>query len=72
MPTRLIAAWGDSETISYHGARFGKAEVTMFGGQESSNIDPLLDLKSDPSVSFFDVTSVSEYPAIYVAHPRAQ
>ena len=32
----------------------------MFGGQEGSNIDPLLDLKSDPSVSFFDITAVSE------------
>ena len=57
--TRLLAAWGDSETISYHGAHIGKAEVVMFGGQEGSNVDPLLDLKSDPSVSFFDFTSVS-------------
>eukprot|EP00752_Nemacystus_decipiens_P015392 g13725.t1 len=56
-PTRLLAAWGDSDTISYHGAHFGKAEVVMFGGQESSNMDPLVDLKSDPSVSTFDVTA---------------
>lgn len=61
-PARLIAAWGDSETISYHGTQFGKAEVIMFGGQEGSNIDPLLDLKSNPSVSFFDVLAVSDRP----------
>eukprot|EP00903_Cladosiphon_okamuranus_P022591 g20786.t1 len=55
MPTRLIAAWGDSETVSYHGAAWGKAEVAMFGGEETSILDPLLELKSDPGVSFFEV-----------------
>eukprot|EP00903_Cladosiphon_okamuranus_P022592 g20787.t1 len=55
VPTRLIAAWGDSETVSYHGAAWGKAEVLMFGGEETSILDPLLELKSAPGVSFVDV-----------------
>ena len=59
-PTRLIAAWGDSTAISYHGAQFGKAEVVMFEREVKPSRDPLLALKSTPGVSFFDITTVSE------------
>lgn len=59
LPTRLLAAWGDDQIISYHASNFAKAEVIMFGGVEYSNSDPLLDVISDPNVSFFDVTAVS-------------
>ncbi|CAM9448244.1 unnamed protein product, partial [Ectocarpus sp. 4 AP-2014] len=57
LPTRLLAAWGDSETIGYHAANFAKAEVILYGGIENSNTDPILELTTDPDVLFFDVTA---------------
>ncbi|CAM9815198.1 unnamed protein product, partial [Ectocarpus fasciculatus] len=57
LPTRLLAAWGDSETIGYHAANFAKAEVILYGGVENSNTDPIIELTSDPDVTFFDVTA---------------
>lgn len=72
VPTILIAAWGDSETVSYHGTHSAKASVAVFGEQEGSYVDPLLDLKSNPDVSFFDVTTVSAVEASSMhAHARA-
>lgn len=58
-PTRLIAAWGDSETIGYHASDFVKGEAIMFGLVENSNADPLLEIVTSPEVSFFDVAAVS-------------
>eukprot|EP00752_Nemacystus_decipiens_P015391 g13724.t1 len=55
-PTRLIAAWGDDESMEYHGtADFAKGEVIIFGGAETANVDS--NVLSDPGVSFFDVTA---------------
>eukprot|EP00752_Nemacystus_decipiens_P002628 g2460.t1 len=55
-PTRLIAAWGDSDSIEYHGTvNVAKGEIIMFGGAENANMEP--DVISDPEVSFFDVTA---------------
>lgn len=57
-PTRLIAAWGDEESVEYHGTtNFAKGEVVVFGGAEHADVEP--DVASDPEVSFFDVTTVS-------------
>ena len=58
-PTTLIAAWGNTESISYHENNFAQGQVIMFGGVENSNSDPLLGISSSPSVSFFDITAVS-------------
>ncbi|CAM9357906.1 unnamed protein product, partial [Ascophyllum nodosum] len=56
-PTTLIAAWGNTESISYHENNFAQGQVIMFGGVENSNSDPLLGISSSPSVSFFDITA---------------
>jgi hypothetical protein len=37
--TRLIAAWGDSPTVSFHGFQVGKISVTIFGNDGESNND---------------------------------
>ncbi|CAM9974997.1 unnamed protein product [Ascophyllum nodosum] len=55
--TTLIAAWGNTESISYHESNFAQGQVIMFGGVENSNSDPLLGISSSPSVSFFDITA---------------
>ncbi|CAM9386585.1 unnamed protein product [Ectocarpus sp. 12 AP-2014] len=57
LPTRLLVAWGDSETIGYHATNFAKAEAVLYGGVENSNTDPILELTTDPDVPFFDVTA---------------
>ncbi|CAM9963515.1 unnamed protein product, partial [Ascophyllum nodosum] len=56
-PTTLIAAWGDTESISYHETNFVQGQIIMFGGMENSNYDPLLGINSNQSVSFFDVAT---------------
>lgn len=58
-PTRLIAAWGESEFISYHDTNLAKGEVVIFGGAENADAEPLSGVISNPEVSFFDVTAVS-------------
>ncbi|CAM9357678.1 unnamed protein product, partial [Ascophyllum nodosum] len=57
LPTTLIAAWGNTESISYHESNFAQGQVVMFGGVENSNSDPLLGISSSSSVSFFDITA---------------
>lgn len=57
LPTRLIAAWGDSEAVSYHQTNVAKGQVILFGGPENADADPLAEIKSSPL--FFDVTAVS-------------
>ncbi|CAN0543062.1 unnamed protein product, partial [Ectocarpus sp. 12 AP-2014] len=45
-PTRLLAAWGDSDTVGYHDANFAKGQVVMFGGSENDDAaDPVLEVK---------------------------
>lgn len=58
LATRILTAWGDEESVSYHGANFAKGQVTMFGGVENANVDPILEITSDPGVGFFDVRAV--------------
>ncbi len=57
-PTRLIVAWGDTESISYHQANVAKGEVILFGGPENADAEPLAEVKSSPEVLYFDVTTV--------------
>lgn len=61
LATRVLAAWGDEESISYHGLNFAKAEIIFFGGTENSNPDPVLELISSPTVASFDVTAVRTF-----------
>lgn len=68
LPTRLLAAWGDEVTISYHGtSNVVQGQVTLFGGSENSNADPLVGILADAAVSYFDVTEVSLSLQICVA-----
>lgn len=60
LPTRLLAAWGDDEAISYHYTNVAKGQVILFGGVENSNVDLLDEIASSPNVSVFDVTAVSK------------
>lgn len=34
--------------------------MTLYGGVENSDFDPIIGITSDPGVSFFDITAVSE------------
>ena len=58
VPTRILTAWGDQDTVTYHGANFAKGQVIMYGAVENSNVDPIFKIASDPGVSSFDVRLV--------------
>lgn len=58
LATRILAAWGDQDTISYHDADFAKGQVILYGGMENSIFDPIVELTSDPGVLSFDVAAV--------------
>lgn len=58
--TRILTAWGDQDTITYHGDNFAKGQVILYGGVENSNPDPIAEITSDAGVSFFDVRAVSK------------
>lgn len=58
LATRILTAWGDQDTISYHAADFAKGQVILYGGTENSNSNPIFEVMSDPAVSFFDVRAV--------------
>ncbi|CAM9101397.1 unnamed protein product [Ectocarpus fasciculatus] len=54
--TRLLAAWGESDSVGYHAGNFAKGDVVMFGGSENADAaEPLDEVKA--TVSFFDATS---------------
>ncbi|CBJ30301.1 conserved unknown protein [Ectocarpus siliculosus] len=56
LATRLLAAWGDSESLGYHDVNFAKGEVVMFGGSESADAaEPLVEVKASEDFSYFDV-----------------
>lgn len=59
LPTRVIAAWGDEDAISFHGAYFAKAEVILFSDAASTKIDPILEIAAGDTATFFDVVVVS-------------
>ncbi|CAM9245832.1 unnamed protein product, partial [Hapterophycus canaliculatus] len=57
-PTRLIAAWGDTEFMSYHDADFAKGEVVMFASAEDADAAvPLIEIMESNDTMFFDVTT---------------
>lgn len=58
--TRILTAWGDQDTISYHGADFAKGQVILFGGVENSDFDPIAEVTSAPGVSYFDLRAVRQ------------
>ncbi|CAN0202728.1 unnamed protein product, partial [Scytosiphon promiscuus] len=58
LPTRLLAAWGNTESVSYHDTNFAKGEVVMFAEAESSDADlPLVEIKESADVKYIDVTT---------------
>ena len=50
-PTRIIAAWGDDTSISYHGDNKARTAVRLF----ATDSTPLEDVLSEASDGFFDV-----------------
>ena len=65
-PSRVIAAWGDSESLSYHGDNRASSSVRIFADASSSNSESeaLLDLFAENSDGYFDVVQENyEIPA---------
>lgn len=50
-PTRLIAAWGDDASVSYHGTNRARSAVRLF----ASDSTPLADVLNEASDGYFDV-----------------
>ncbi|CAM9465936.1 unnamed protein product [Choristocarpus tenellus] len=57
-PTKIIAAWGDTSTISYHGLTNRMTGSVVFYGEANPASDPLVDVKGESGVSYFDVAPV--------------
>ena len=56
--TRVIAAWGDTNTIQYHGSTRATGQIRFFGSPDS---DPLVSIKNDPTVRSFTILQ-NKYP----------
>jgi dopamine beta-monooxygenase len=56
--TRVIAAWGDTNSIQYHGLNRVTGQIRFFG---DSVADPLASIKNDPSVRSFTILQ-NKYP----------
>jgi Copper type II ascorbate-dependent monooxygenase, N-terminal domain len=57
-PTRLIAAWGDSDTVSYHGFNVGKIATYLFDQQSdvaSSRTEDFHTVMDAQSEGFFEI-----------------
>jgi hypothetical protein len=56
-PTRIIAAWGDTESLSYHGENRASNAVRIFAdpSSSSSESDALLDVITKNADGYFDV-----------------
>ena len=56
-PTRIIVAWGDDESVSYHGAKRARGSVRIFANYtgEVTESRALLDALEVESDGFFDV-----------------
>lgn len=55
-PTRLIAAWGDTPTISYHGTNAARNSVRLFADDSVGVREALTNQLSNAAAGFFDVT----------------
>ncbi|CAJ1960438.1 unnamed protein product [Cylindrotheca closterium] len=54
-PTRLIAAWGDTPTVSFHGTNAARNSVRLFADGSVSVKDALLTQLNSTTVGIFDV-----------------
>ncbi|CAN0057481.1 unnamed protein product [Scytosiphon promiscuus] len=58
LPTRILAAWGDTDYVTYHDTNFAKGEAVIFGDAEDSATSvPLEEIKSSEDTTYFDVTA---------------
>ena len=65
-PTRIVAAWGDDESVSYHGDKKVRGSVRIFAeyGSEITETQALLDTLEGGSDGYFDVVHADyEIPA---------
>ena len=60
VPTRLIAAWGNQDSITYHASDVGLAQVILFGDDAEASTDPLVEIKAAEDISYFDVGAVRD------------
>lgn len=58
-PARIFSAWGDEDSVSYHGSNVAQATVYLFSQQGASDPDPLVHLKANDQILAFDVVPVS-------------
>ncbi|CAM9395306.1 unnamed protein product [Sphacelaria rigidula] len=56
-PTRLIAAWGSQDSVSYHGSNVGQAQVILFEEDNEASTDLLVDIKAADDISYFDIAA---------------
>jgi hypothetical protein len=64
--TRIISAWGDTESVSYHGENRARNSVRLFAdpSTSSSELDALLDVLVKDADGYFDVLADAyEIPA---------
>jgi len=56
--TRIIAAWGDSDDISYHGQKKARGSVRLFAthSNELSEMEAQIETLEDQSDEYFDFT----------------
>ncbi|CAM9374178.1 unnamed protein product [Discosporangium mesarthrocarpum] len=57
LPTRVAAAWGDEELVSYHMNKRVGAAITLFGDVPPPT-DVLADIKAEPGMQSYDVAPV--------------
>lgn len=70
-PTRIIAAWGDSESVSFHGDKVARSSVRLFADPANDGDDDMTDTQvvrnalDEQSDGYFDVLEDEfEIPAI--------
>ncbi|KAL9180016.1 hypothetical protein ACHAXT_007986 [Thalassiosira profunda] len=56
-PTRIIAAWGDSDTVAYHGGSKARGSVRLYANHadELTEMEALLEVLEEQSDSYFEV-----------------
>lgn len=65
-PTKVIAAWGDGDVITYHGLEnVAQAQEYLFASAAEFNTDPLAKITNNSNISYVDVVAVSEVRCWY-------
>lgn len=54
-PTRIIAAWGDNDTISYHGANKARSAVRLFSDSNESEMNTIINKMERTSEGYFEI-----------------